>query len=449
MAGGGRPRSALPTHRFPILLCRGHDASYTATLVEFPDVAPAVAGSASAAVDQVRQYLKWKYEREPWSAEPDFQDAELSSVRVEIRPEYESAGRKHPCPEPVALTIWMVTGRDRADLRLCSMPTLGVAFSYGEKDSLKGLATYYVQTRLRGVTPRDLSRVLPPAAVALDEVAVRVDADKAYKDPPPELPQTRATADPIGDKGFGRRLSRPWERDAELDQLVKLLETEPVSVLLVGEGGSGKTALLVEAARRVEREGSSPNPDADITGFRRRFWLTNAGRLISGMKYLGQWEQRLEELIQELVDIDGWLCVESLLDLVNTGGHGAQDSIAAFLAPYIERRDVRLITEATPAEIDACRRLLPGFVELLRIVRLPPMTRPQAIAALSKVADTHARNLKLEVAAGTVELVHRLHARFLPYQAFPGAASGFIVSMLENVARSTVARHSNIAPSTE
>ena len=430
----------MPTHRFPILVCRGFDGSHTATLVEHPDEAPAVAGSSSAAVDQVRQYLKWRLDHRPWSAEPDFADPELASVRVEVRPEYEQGGRRHPCPETVTLTVWMVTGRDKVGLLLCSMPTLGVAFSYSEPASLKQLATYYVQSKLRGLTPRDLSRLLPPAAAELEEVAVRVDAAKAYREPPPELPQLRATADAVGDKGFGRRLSRPWERDAELDQLIKTLATEPVSVLIVGEGGSGKTSLLVEAARRIEREGTSPNPDADAEapGFRRRFWLTSAGRLIAGMKYLGEWEERVEHLIEELTEIDGWLCVERLLDLVNTGGSGPQDSVAAFLAPYVERKEVRVVAEATPAELDACRRLLPGFVELLRIVRVPPMTRAQAIGALTQVAETHARNLKLEVAAGSVELVHRLHARFLPYQAFPGAASSFIAGLFERVARGFV-----------
>jgi ATP-dependent Clp protease ATP-binding subunit ClpC len=283
--------------------------------------------------------------------------------------------------------------------------------------------------------------------VALEEVAVRVDADRAYRTPPPELPHLRATADAVGDRGFARRLSRPWERDAELDALAKLLATEPVSVLLVGEAGSGKTALLVEAARRIEREGSSPSTagdgdtggstssDDDEPAFRRRFWMTSAGRLIAGMQYLGQWEERVEAIIEELTEIDGWLCAGSLLDLVTAGGHGPPDSVAAFLGPYVERQEVRVVAEATPAELDACRRLLPGFAERFRLVRVPPMTRAKAVAALAKVADTHARNRRLTVTSGTVEQVHRLYDRFQPYQAFPGAASAFLAPLLEQAAR--------------
>jgi ATP-dependent Clp protease ATP-binding subunit ClpC len=441
----------VPTHRYPVFVCRGPDGTHTATLVEAPGDAPAVAATAAAAVDQVRQYLRWKLDREPWLEAPDWQDPELSSVRVSVRPEYEQGGRRHPCPEPVDLTVWMVKGQDKTGLRLCSMPTLGVAFTYADADALKGLATYYAQTVLRGLTPRALSRLLPPADPVVEEVAVRVDPDKAYKAPPPELESLRATADPIGDRGFARRVSRPWERDADLDALAKLLVTEPVSVLLVGESGSGKTSLLIEAARRIEREKTSPNPEAttidgDGLPSRRRFWLTNAGRLIAGMKYLGQWEERVEGVIAELTEIDGWLCAENLLDLVTTGGSGPQDSLAAFLAPYVERREVRLIAEATPADLDACRRLLPGLVERMRIVRVPPMSRGQAIAALQKVADQHARNLKLEVAGGTVETIHRLHARFLPYQAFPGAASGFVVSLLDHAHREQGRRKGQAVP---
>ena len=50
---------------------------------------------------------------------------------------------------------------------------------------------------------------------------------------------------------------------------------------------------------------------------RYRFWSTNAARLIAGMKYLGEWEERCESVIEELSQIDGVLCVESLLDFLD------------------------------------------------------------------------------------------------------------------------------------
>ena len=51
------------------------------------------------------------------------------------------------------LIVPLVTGQDAAGLLLCSMPTLGVAFSYADPDPLRPLAADYVQSPLRGLTP--------------------------------------------------------------------------------------------------------------------------------------------------------------------------------------------------------------------------------------------------------------------------------------------------------
>ena len=88
------------------------------------------------------------------------------------------------------------------------------------------------------------------------------------------------------------------------------------------------------------------------------------------MKFLGEWEERLESVIDELSDIDGVLCAENLLDLVRYGGREPNESLAAFLVPYLERGEIRIVCEATPAELDACRRLLPNFAAQFQIARL-------------------------------------------------------------------------------
>ena len=164
---------------------------------------------------------------------------------------------------------------------------------------------------------------------------------------------------------------------------MRKLHHERTNLLLVGEPGVGKTAVLVEAVRAVERlRAAEVRRDGDTPLSRRLFWLTSAGRLIAGMKYLGQWEERCEEVIDELARLPGVLCVERLLDLVRSGGGEPRDSLAAFLLPFLQRGELRLAGECTPGELDACRRLLPGFVDLFPVLQVPPFDRAADVGIL-------------------------------------------------------------------
>ena len=130
-------------------------------------------------------------------------------------------------------------------------------------------------------------------------------------------------------------------------------------------------------------------------------------------------------MIAELGEIGGVLCVERLLDLVRRGGLGPADSIAAFLMPYLASGEVRLVAEVSPAELDACRRLLPGLTDLFQMVPVRPFTPAKAVA----VIDRRLRNVGLR--AGPEDRTRRRRAdhpplrSFQPYAVFPGQASVF------------------------
>ncbi len=160
------------------------------------------------------------------------------------------------------------------------------------------------------------------------------------------------------------------------------------------------------------------------------------------MKYLGQWEERVEAVIAELGELGGVLCVERLLELVRTGGIGPTDSIAAFLVPYLARGELRMIAEVTPAELDACRRLMPGLPDLFQIVRVEPFERAAALAVIDRQLEATASGPGVVVERGTGERIVRLFRRFMPYAAFPGPASAFARQLVDNsVKQSQEGRH--------
>ncbi len=387
------------------------------------------------ALEQLEEMVAWKYQREPWLEVPNFHDPELVEFKIPIRPEYQQRERRYPCKEVMTLRICGVTGRQQQGLLVCSLPLLGQQFFYSEPGTLRSLAAQAAQKHLDGLTPQQLSRHLPPATVELDQIALRVDRSsaKAPVDDRHELLQS--LAEPLGDGQVRRLYGRPWERDQDAADLKARLGKK-ANVLLVGETGCGKTTVLVEAVKLLEKElALQRRPEEEETPdprIKRRFWLTSAGRIIAGMKYLGQWEERCEKVIAELAHTGGVLCVENLLDLVRQGGEGPVNSIAAFLLPYVQRGELSLVGEATPAEFDACRRLLPGFADLFQVLVLPAMSRQQTINVLDRLAAVHKQNMRLELTAGVIDLVYHLFKRFLPYQAFPGPASRFLTQLFES-----------------
>jgi ATP-dependent Clp protease ATP-binding subunit ClpC len=426
----------MPTYRFPTLLWQDHAGFYTAAPIEADDESVAGFGATAAqALEQLREFLTWLHQRNPNREAPDLVDAVLGTIKVSVRPEYQVGDRIYACDESLIVPVHCVSGRLTSGLLVAALPLIGVRFYYHETDALKGLATRYAQQKLKGLTPRDLARFLPPPAVRLEETVVRVKPKgRAARagDQPPALVQV---AEPLGDRAVRKQFARAWERDALVAEAVRKLHHERTNLLLVGEPGVGKTAVLVEAVQTVERLHAEEAERRGEQSSAHVFWLTSAGRLIAGMKYLGQWEERCEKIIEELARVPGVLCVDRLLDLVRLGGTGPGDSLAAFMLPYLQRGELRLAAEATPAELDACRRLLPGLADLFPILHLPPFDRPQALTVLDLTATRYAQDLRLEIAPGVSDRVYHLFRRFAPYKPFPGSAVGFVRDLCERHAR--------------
>lgn len=424
-------------HRFPVVVWEDFTGRFSARLIddeEYPGIRLAGFGrTAREALAQLKEYLTWAFEHEPWRSTPDFNDPQLMEFRVDVRPEYTVRGRVYPCDESFPLRVQCVHGRQESGMLVCALPLLGIQFYYYEASALRGLVTTYTQESLKSRTPQQLRSYLPPKSIRLDELTVKGGKPSRLLLTSPDIETLKLVATPLGSDEMRRSFSRAFGREQLVSELVQLLQRERANVLLVGESGVGKTSMLVDAVRIVERDlrSSVNNSETQETPKLQRFWTSSAARLIAGMKYLGQWEERCEKLIQELGRIDGVIAFEDLLELVHTGGTTPGDSIASFFLSFLARGEMRVVSETTPAGLDACRRLLPGFVDAFRILRVPDFTQPEALSALHAYCTNIERNSTVRIHAEARNLIYRLFRRFLPYEAFPGKTVNFTTRLYE------------------
>jgi ATP-dependent Clp protease ATP-binding subunit ClpC len=441
----------MPIHRFPTIVLQDAQGLYTASPVEelTCDDPSATAATASKALADLKQYLTWLLNEEPWREPSDLVGAELLYFKVPVRTEYRAERHTYPAAEPFKLRLTVVAARRKDGPFFAVLPGLAVRFHYHETDSLRNLVFDYAQRKLNGLTPRELSRYVAPARIMLEEIIVRTKLTSPKRDRQPLVTTLGLVAESLGDRAARRRFPRAWLRDALVANLAATLAGPRANVLLLGPTGVGKTSVLAATVRHLDRLPPKPRADGAAAGDRddaddswrprHRFWLTSAARLIAGMQYLGQWEQRCQDVIEELSGISGVLCVENLLELVRTGGQGPNDSLGSFFLPYLARGELRMVAEATASELAACRSLLPGLADVFQVVPVAEFDRSSALILLDKVAKSPRRATSVPAAEGAVEQVYQLFRRFQPYQAFPGPVVRFVDDLFERAARERLA----------
>ncbi len=422
-------------YKCPVCIWTSHQGKVTARLIDDFEEGIAVGETKKEAMEQLREYLVYRSKKDDFFwLDPDFEEPEIRQVRVRVVPEYHDHTRRFPCKEPILLKLPCAIGRRSTALWAACFPTLDLYFDFYDKSRFNELANHYAKHTLSELTPRELSRFLPPVSCEIDYLNVTLKEQSIRFEETQETPNLLQVADPIGKRTLGR-ISRAWERDREVADLAKTLQEEGTNVCLVGASGCGKTSTLVEATRKVSRiEGVSragSNSEGEKTS-PPRFWLSSAARLIAGMRYLGQWEERFEAAIREISNIRGVLCIENLLDLLNVGGSGPESSVGAFLVPYLKSGELRVVAEATPQEIEACDRLLPGLIDEMQILKIEPFEPRAALSVLGQAADYFTQNERIQFPRSVSDEVYHLFRRFQPYVAFPGKAIQLMSSVVDH-----------------
>jgi ATP-dependent Clp protease ATP-binding subunit ClpB len=208
-------------------------------------------------------------------------------------------------------------------------------------------------------------------------------------------------------------------RDEEIRRILQILSRRTKNnPMLVGEPGTGKTAIAEGLAHRII-QGDVPENLKDKV-----IYSLDMGALIAGAKYKGEFEERLKSVIKEVTSSDGniVLFIDEIHTLVGAGGgQGAMDA-ANILKPALARGELRAIGATT---LDEYQKYFEKDKALERRFQKITVDEPDTESAVSilrglkeKYETHHKVRIKDEAVLAAVELSQRyITNRFLPDKA--------------------------------
>ncbi|CAA0152994.1 protein disaggregation chaperone [Tenacibaculum maritimum] len=208
-------------------------------------------------------------------------------------------------------------------------------------------------------------------------------------------------------------------RDEEIRRLLQILTRRTKNnPILVGEPGTGKTAIAEGLAHRIIR-GDVPENLKE-----KQLFSLDMGALIAGAKFKGEFEERLKSVVKEVTSSNGdiVLFIDEIHTLVGAGGgQGAMDA-ANILKPALARGELRAIGATTLDEYQKYFEKDKALERRFQKVIVDEPDTESAISILRGIKDTyethHKVRIKDEAIIGAVELSQRyITNRFLPDKA--------------------------------
>ncbi len=208
-------------------------------------------------------------------------------------------------------------------------------------------------------------------------------------------------------------------RDEEIRRILQILTRRTKNnPMLVGEPGTGKTAIAEGLAHRIVDGDVPDNLKSKVV------YSLDMGALIAGAKFKGEFEERLKAVIKEVVSSDGdiVLFIDEIHTLVGAGGgQGAMDA-ANILKPALARGELRAIGATT---LDEYQKYFEKDKALERRFQRVMVNEPDTESAISilrgikeKYETHHKVRIKDEAIIAAVELSQRyITNRFLPDKA--------------------------------
>ena len=223
----------------------------------------------------------------------------------------------------------------------------------------------------------------------------------------------------LNEKARSGKLDPVIGRDDEIRRVLQILSRRTKNnPILIGEPGTGKTAIAEGLAQRIVRGDVPENLKS------KQIYSLDMGAVIAGAKYKGEFEERLKSVVNEVIKAEGEiiLFIDEIHTLVGAGkSDGAMDA-ANILKPALARGELRSIGATTLDEYQKYFEKDKALERRFQVVMVDEPSESDAISILRGIKERyenhHQVRIKDEAIIAAVQLSNRyISDRFLPDKA--------------------------------
>ncbi len=240
------------------------------------------------------------------------------------------------------------------------------------------------------------------------------NADSAKKETPHLSEYTR---DLTNDAANGK-LDPLVGRENEVERIVEILcrrtKNNPV---LIGEPGVGKTAIIEGLAQRII-DGNVPSFLED-----KRILSLDLSLIVAGTKYRGQFEERLKQIMKELVEHDQYIIfIDELHTLVGAGSAEGSLDAANILKPALSRGEFQCIGATTPNEFRKSIEKDRSLERRFQSVKVVPPNEEEALKIIEGLAERYEAFHQIRYSKEALEAAVFQSNRYIPDRFLPDKA---------------------------
>lgn len=218
-------------------------------------------------------------------------------------------------------------------------------------------------------------------------------------------------------------------RDEEIRRVLQILSRRTKNnPILIGEPGTGKTAIVEGLAERIVR-GDVPENLKD-----KQLYSLDMGAMLAGAKYKGEFEERLKSVVKEVMQADGniILFIDEIHTLVGAGGgEGAMDA-ANILKPALARGELRAIGATTLNEYQKYFEKDKALERRFQTVLVDEPDELDAISILRGLKERYENHHKVRIQDDACIAAVKLSERYISDRFLPDKAIDLMDELQQN-----------------